>query len=348
MPEKKFHFLATQVGSLPHLDPRRACAVIFNHFPEIPAWPQLPRRSFLESMYTQYSEGLPGVVIDEKARQIYFQREQAQAELENYYEKLLNSDFDYFKISPAYAQGLYTFLDELPKKKSPALKFIKGQITGPVSFALSVCDQEKKALLYDEILYEALIKGLCLKARWLARKMRSAFAKVIIFIDEPYLGSLGSGFINLPAEKVIFAINEVAQALHAEEVLVGMHCCANTDWALLLSSEIDILNFDAYNFTSEMLLYAGELKKFFESGKILAWGIVPSAKEQAYDSVEALEKRIKAAIKVLINKGVEKKLVLAQSLLTPSCGLGTLSEKLAEQILETTSRLSGILQTHKF
>jgi len=30
---------------------------------DIPAWPQLPKRTFLENMYAQYSEGFPGIVI---------------------------------------------------------------------------------------------------------------------------------------------------------------------------------------------------------------------------------------------------------------------------------------------
>jgi len=31
---------------------------------EMPAWPQLPVRNWLESMYVQYSERLPGAVVD--------------------------------------------------------------------------------------------------------------------------------------------------------------------------------------------------------------------------------------------------------------------------------------------
>ncbi|MBM3132761.1 MAG: hypothetical protein FJZ95_07000, partial [Chloroflexi bacterium] len=54
--------LATAIGSMPHADPAEAGALALRYLPDIPVWPQLPNRSFLENMYAQYSEGLPGVV----------------------------------------------------------------------------------------------------------------------------------------------------------------------------------------------------------------------------------------------------------------------------------------------
>jgi len=58
--------LATAIGSMPHVDPREACSLVLTHLPEIPAWPQLPKRAFLENMYAQFSEGFPGVVLEEE------------------------------------------------------------------------------------------------------------------------------------------------------------------------------------------------------------------------------------------------------------------------------------------
>src|SRR5512135_1417795 len=54
---------ATALGSVPITDPRTACRLMLDYFPEIPAWPQLPRLSFRENMYVQFSEGLPGAVL---------------------------------------------------------------------------------------------------------------------------------------------------------------------------------------------------------------------------------------------------------------------------------------------
>ena len=71
MSAEKFHLngLATAVGSLPQTDPQEACSLILANLPDIPVWPQLPKRSFLENMYVQYSGGFPGVKVeDERSR----------------------------------------------------------------------------------------------------------------------------------------------------------------------------------------------------------------------------------------------------------------------------------------
>ena len=63
MSKTEFKCLPTIIGSMPHADPQKACSLIVRYLKDIPAWPQLPRRSFLENMYVQYSEGFPGAVI---------------------------------------------------------------------------------------------------------------------------------------------------------------------------------------------------------------------------------------------------------------------------------------------
>jgi len=50
------------IGSLPYQDPADACQRVLQYLRDLPAWPQLPIRSFLENMYAQYSEGFPGIV----------------------------------------------------------------------------------------------------------------------------------------------------------------------------------------------------------------------------------------------------------------------------------------------
>ncbi|MCX6350150.1 MAG: hypothetical protein NTV79_11745, partial [Candidatus Aureabacteria bacterium] len=63
--------LATAIGSFPHADPEAACDLIFRHLSQAPAWPQLPKRGFQETMCPQYAAGLPALVIDRAAERIY-------------------------------------------------------------------------------------------------------------------------------------------------------------------------------------------------------------------------------------------------------------------------------------
>ena len=52
----------------------------------------------------------------------------------------------------------------------------------------------------------------------------------------------------------------------------------NTDWSLLLKSDIDVLNFDAYGFFDRLFLYKDDLVNFMNRGKHGIGGIVPRGK----------------------------------------------------------------------
>ncbi len=78
---------------MPHTDPAEACSLVARYLKDIPAWPQLPNRSFLENMYVQYSQGFPGVVI--KDNSIYVDRSQdLNQPLEQLYAAYLENDID--------------------------------------------------------------------------------------------------------------------------------------------------------------------------------------------------------------------------------------------------------------
>ena len=325
----KFNFEATGIGSVPFKDPRQACDIIFSNFPEIPFWPQLSRLSYMENMYVQYAERVPGIVLDEKNKAIHIDTAKASDEIELVYEKYLEGDIEFFKISEGRAAGFYKFLD-FAKKLPPSVKFLKGQTTGPISYALSLTDQDKKSILYNDELFEALTKVLVMKARWQIRKLKALFPKIIIFIDEPSLVSLGSSYININARAAFERLDELIKAIKDDGALCGLHCCGNTDWPMLLKRDIDIISFDAYNFTKEFLLYRDELKEFSARGGTIAWGIIPTSDAAGTETADGLARRLISAS--------------GSSLVTPSCGAGTLEENLAQKVFETTRKVSEIMK----
>src|ERR1022692_4322175 len=69
-----FAAIPTVVGSFPHTGARLLTERILARFAEMPAWPQMPVRDWRERMYVQYSEGLPGAVVDGQEQRIYFRR----------------------------------------------------------------------------------------------------------------------------------------------------------------------------------------------------------------------------------------------------------------------------------
>ena len=333
----KFNFEATGIGSLPFKDPKAACGIVFDNFKHIPFWPQLPKRSYLEHMYCQFSEGIPGLKLDEANKTLHIDTGKCALEMEKAYQKYLDDDLEYFKISPAYAEGLYEFYSSF-KHLAKKADFVKGHVTGPVSFGLSVTDEFKKAVIYNKDIFEIITKVLVMKARWQIKKLKELSNDVIIFIDEPYLVSIGSSFINMPIEDVLKSIDEVIDAIKEEDALCGIHCCGNTDWEILLKREIDIINFDAYNFTKEFSLYSADIKQFLKNGGTIAWGVVPSSEAIDKEDLNTIAKKLKDGLKLLTDKGIDRESI--SSILTPSCGLGTLNEKQAKEILNLTCSVS--------
>ena len=326
--------LATAIGSMPHTDPQEACSLILTHLPDIPIWPQLPQRSFRENMYAQFSEGLPGVVLEEE--RIWIDRAQDLSKpLEHLYAAYLESRIDQSAIGREYAEGLYTFLD---KPGGNAKRAVKGQVTGPISFGLTVTDQDRRPLLYDDVLADALAKHLRLKATWQEKVLSAISPNTIISVDEPYLSSLGSAFVSFPSEQVVALLDEVLGGISG---LKAIHCCGNTDWSVLLQTSLDILSFDAYNYGETLSLYPAEVNAFIARGGIIAWGIVPSDEQiLATETEDTILDRLDETMRLLGNKGIDYDALQSQCLITPSCGLGSISIEAAAKALKMTAGVS--------
>jgi len=333
MPYIEFGCLPTIIGSMPHTDPEAACSDIAHYLKDIPAWPQLPKRSFLENMYAQFSEGFPGVVVEEN--RIYVDRSQdLDKPLEELYAAYLENDINKYPISPDYAAGLHSFL--ALKNLSPLA--VKGQITGPVTWGLTVTDKNK-AIIYDDVLGDAVARLLRLKASWQEKKLSQISKNTIIFVDEPYMAAFGSVGVLLSKERVISLLEEVFGGLSG---LKGVHCCGNTDWSVLLGTSADIISFDTYNYAQSLSLYPAEVKKFLDRGGTIAWGIVPNDEQSlAKESAASLNDRLEEAMAPFTRKGTRFKQLIEQGLLTPSCGLGSMAtEEAASRVLELLAELS--------
>lgn len=330
---------STAIGSLPHDDPKKALGLVFDTIPVAPAWPQLPRLRFQEGMYAQFSEGLPAISIDEAEKRMWFDTSRLPDELEGFYNSVINEELERFAISKRYACGFHAFLEALDKKEYSAPKFLKGQLTGPITFGLGITDEERKSALYNDELKDVVIKGLAMKAKWQVKELKKFSKDVIIFIDEPYLVSIGSSFVSLNRTDTIQSLNEVIDAIHKEGALTGIHCCGNTDWSLLTETNVDIINFDAYNYLESLMLYEDSIKRFLERGSRIAWGIVPTIDTIQEVKLPELIDRMRAAFKLLKEKGFREDLVIGGAIFTPSCGMGSLSVESAERCMQLLKEL---------
>ena len=334
----QFNCLPTIIGSMPHKDPVQACALVAHYLCDIPAWPQLPKRSFLENMYAQYSEGFPGVVItDDK---IYIDRKQdLTKQLEQFYTDYLANDFSRYALSPEYAAGFHAFL--ALEKLAP--RAMKGHITGPVSWGLTVTDETGKSILYDETLGDVVPKFLRLKASWQEQELSNLNKNTIIFVDEPYMTAFGSIAMQLTREQVISALEETFAGIKG---IKGVHCCGNTDWSILMQTSTNIIHYDAYNYADSLAIYPTEVKKFLAKGNCVGWGIIPTdAESVGKESVASLKDRLESAMAPFTRKGIRFKTLIEQGLLLPACGLGPIgSGSAAERALQLLADLSAYIR----
>jgi methionine synthase II (cobalamin-independent) len=334
MSSLEFGCLPTAIGSVPHTEPARACAEMLRSLKEIPVWPQLSRRAFRENMYIQFSEGFPGVVVT--ADKIYVDHSQdLDKPLEALYTAYLENDFNKYPVGAEYAAGLHHFLN----LKGVQPLAVKGQVTGPISWGLTVTDKNQRSIIYDDTLADAAAKLLRLKAAWQENELRRISENTIIFVDEPYMVSFGSAFFALSRDKVVSLLEEVFGGISG---IKGVHCCGNTDWSVLLDTSADIISFDAYNYAQSLSLYPAQVKTFLGKGKAIAWGIVPNEEEAiAKETVPGLRDRLEEAMAPFTRNGIRFQQLVAQGLLTPSCGLDSLSEEAAARALELLAELSA-------
>jgi methionine synthase II (cobalamin-independent) len=353
MVQFKGNALAVLIGSLPIADHDRAVRMVFKYTPEIPLWVQLPAYPE-EGMMVQFLPGIPGVVENQDRVFIDTSKSTFEDDLLKFYEDYLaitegGSPLDgtRFVLTPETARGFFTLLDMM--KSAPRFPVaLKGQITGPMTLATGLTDQHKRALFYDDRLLDVVVKNLAMKARWQVEKLSQRGIPAIIFIDEPGLAGFGtSAFISISREDVSRILSEVIDAIHQAGGLAGVHVCANTDWSLILDSAADILSFDAYGFFDRLALYEASLKTFFDQGRILAWGVVPTSSSQdiAGETASSLVAKWESQAGRLETLGIERTKILAQSLITPSCGTGSLTSDEAIKVLEMTREVSQTLRS---
>ncbi|MBI5206686.1 MAG: hypothetical protein HY934_02735 [Candidatus Firestonebacteria bacterium] len=336
---------ATAIGSLPHKDPIEASAFVLKYLPLIPAVPELPQLGFRATFCGPIMENLPALKEDNNREIFYFNTDiDASVELEKFYENFLSENTEYFKISYNRSMGLYNILDII-RNNNIKPEYIKTQIPGPITTGLTIKDNKGKSIIYNEEFMQVIIKTIIMKAKWQVEKIQKVCPEVIIFLDEPGLTNFGSSYFNLDRNYIINTINETAGSINA---LTGSHCCGNTDWSLLMESELDIISFDAYTYSGALSLYPDHLNNFLKKGGIIAWGIIPNSQEITKCNPDLLINKLEEEINILIKFGFSKESILESSLITPSCGLGNSSLLISKEVLSITQQVSNLLRNKYF
>ena len=325
-----WNFATTLIGSLPFANSIDSVDITLDGRVACPSWPQLPTRGINESMYVQTGAYLPGLKID---------GDKIIVDLNDYdpteaYTAILSDDIGHFIHPPELYEGMYEFLNRDLSKYDA----VKGQVTGPISEGLQILDKNSRPVIYDESYSEIVRKTVNMMAKWQARRLSMSNNNVIIFFDEPSLSILGTPFASISDDQARAWINE---SMDGVDAFRGIHCCGNTNWAMILSTDIDILSFDAYNYGDNLLMYPDELTDFLSKGKCIAWGIIPNSDDSvSKETVDTIVARLESLFDKMEEKGINRKKVAHQSMITPQCGLSGLTEENAKKVFDLLDGVS--------
>ena len=329
----------TGLGSLPLADPVEAVDLVLDCFPAIPFWPQLSGRGAREDILLQYAPGLPGLEVDLEARKVRVKEDFDRAgELTRFYQADLEGDLSGLALTPDQAPGFFELIKWV-EAGVEGIQRLKGQVVGPVLFCNGIIDlspgpNRGKPAIFDPELRAAYARGLGLKGAWQAAALTRGSIPPLIFIDDPGMYLLGSAFMPLSGAEARELLNQTAQPIRAAGALAGVHCCANTDWPVILGSEVDLVSFDAFGYGPEFVLFAREIEAFLERGGIIAWGLIPTKEYTGQETPEGLLAHLEGLIATLVRAGVNKTRLEEQALLTPACGFGSLTRNGLDFLLD--------------
>ncbi|MHB8124326.1 MAG: methionine synthase [Desulfitobacteriaceae bacterium] len=346
-------FLITGVGSLPHSNVGEALKMIWQSAPLAPYWPQLPRRGAESSFVGQYLRALvkTGVVDNYETPRFQEELPDWSDRLAAFYELYLKANegdnlaLEEFGFSSDGGEGLEEFCQDLEQVGTRGAILLKGQLSGPLTLGLQITDKNRRASYYDEAQRDMLVKSVAMHARWQTKRLRAFGLPVLMSVDEPGLYAYGaSTHITLDREQIIMDLNSIVEGIIIEGGIPGVHVCAGMDWTLLFDSQIQVVNFDAYENMTSMLVLAEPLNRYLERGGILSWGIIPTNNEVMTENVVSLRQRLENNIVDLVKRGIDETLLRRQSMLTPSCGLGTLSLEVTQHISNLSHDLGQVIE----
>lgn len=345
---------ATGIGSLPYTDEERALAIIFKNLPTVPHWPQLPNLGKSEGFIEQFLFPLvkTGVIKYNQKGNPFFDTgnpsfTENNVEFYNLYFAAQGKDPEaekQFTFHPQYASGYYAFIKKIKQQGPGKAKFLKGQISGPVTVGIKLTDERQQPSFYKEELREMMVRTLEMQMIQQVKELQQFKLPVIIFIDDPGLCFFGQApYIGLNKNHIIESLSLMVESLHSMGGLAGVHVCSGIDWSILTEAGVDIINFDAVSYFDSLLVYTDPLQEFLKKGGIIAWGIVPTLELTFSENVETIQKRLEKCLNVLVRKGFSEALLKEQLMITPSCGTGILSPELAEKIYTLTGEVQDFL-----
>jgi hypothetical protein len=183
---------------------------------------------------------------------------------------------------------------------------VKAQLTGPVTLAVAVGDDERALELF-------LRNAAALEERLRGRP-------VLCVLDEPSFG----------ARSALHASGLLRQAVEAVAsfALTGVHCCGVADWGAIIDAGPHVLSVPV-ELAGSVPIRA--LARHVDGGGWVAWGAVPTDRPVMQHDIGVLWPALDAQL--ILPRLRER------SMVTPACGLANLTIEAAGTVFAVTREL---------
>ena len=308
------------VGSLPHRSVADAIEFAWSSS-DVPTIFTLPRMSPAEGMVAQALVGIEGVSVGQYGG---ISVDVARLDVEPEIRTDLGSD-----AYTSFAAFLQSFAS-----RGDGVEWVKWQFIGPVTLGLALV----RIGLEPDAAFRLSLQAVRAHVIALEHEVAQWCGDVgqIIVLDEPSLPeALVPGFVLAP-DAVVDLVSGGLAAIEPHHV-TGVHCCGSTDWGALLSTGANILSVPVPSASddvamAETLRAASRISDHLEHGGRIAWGAVRTDGPISV-SPERSWKGLVETMCSLVKAGVDPLLLRKMSHVTPACGLGTLSEQLADRVM---------------
>jgi hypothetical protein len=315
--------VATAIGSLPHRDAHAAAALSLRCVPELPAAPQLPRRTPLEGVVAQWAGAIPGVEVT------------ADGGIE-----IVGELDPVAPLRPTFTteahSGLLTFLEVAAKQPRPP-RHVKLQVAGPLTLGVALT----RAGAAAEVAFPLASRAARAWARALEELVMCALpsAGIVLFFDEPALVIWRGG--EGPVDREV-ATDLLSTALAGTRAVAGVHVCGHGDLRIALDAGPNVVHVDVGALDLDD---AVALSRFLDGDGWVAWGAIPTHRPVG-EHPQPLWKALLDTWCELTRRGCDPVRLRAQALVAPACGLAGHGVSQAERALCLAREIGNRVHDH--
>lgn len=332
------------LGILPHKSINAIVDIVSKYFPDTPFWAQMPNYAPSEGQFQQFVSGIPGVKNDVLGKKCYLDTrsylyQSRSKEILKDYEDLSLSTLNKYKPNSVFFDYFLRILEEQKPKHA------KGQIVGPISLGLLLCDETGNPVIENRKAMDIIIKSVCLQMIAQICEMKTIYPAIVpyIFVEEPEINKAYAPEQACRSKKRILSIlKSVAKAIKENGAIPVFHSNACQDWSLPISAGFEVLSFNAETQFVTIMSNSVKMDKFLNSGGKLAWGLIPSNPEiiTHTDTFGLFNHFLELVTRLKNFYKIHKSLILNNSLVTVGMNSAVFTDTVSEKAIILARQLA--------